>query len=195
MTATTTAPTRPACIATGCPELGVWVACLASHNAGRLHGAWIDLEDIHDADDIQEGIDWILTTSPSPGAEEWAIHDSCGLPGHLRRTEWPDLDQLAALADAIADLTGDDEREAYRLACDDAGTLLEADDFRDTYAGTFSSGEDYAMELAEETGALPQQLPWPLNSIDWASAWRELTFDGYRDERCSSGGVHIFRPA
>jgi antirestriction protein len=189
----TNTTTRPGCIATGCPDVGIYVACLASYNAGCLHGAWIDLEGDTDEDDIREAIAWILATSPEAGAEEWAVHDSCGLPSYLSRTEWPDLAELVAWADGLSNYVDEDDREAYRLACEDQGETLDEDAFRETYCGCYSSGPDYAEELAEELGSLPKDLPWPLSCIDWGSAWRDLTFDGYREEACSSGGSHIFR--
>ena len=194
-TTTATRPTAPACIATSCPDVGIYVACLAAYNNGRLHGAWIDLEGDTDEDDLQEGIAWILATSPEPGAEEWAMHDSCGLPSYLSRTESPDLSQLVAWADELSNYPEEDDREAYRLACEDQGQTIDEDGFRETYCGLFKDGEDYAQELAEELGSVPAGLAWPLNCIDWASAWRDLTFDGYREEPCSGGWVHIFRPA
>lgn len=192
MTTTTTETTRPACIAAGLPDVGVYIACLASYNAGRLHGAWVDLEECQEEDDIQEAISWILATSPKPGAEEWAMHDSSGLPGYLSRTEWPGLGELIAWADGISAVIDEDDREAYRLACENQGQTLDEDQFRETYRGCYSSGTDYAYERATETGALPDELPWPLSCIDWTSAWRELAHDGYHAEPCSSGGVHIF---
>ena len=194
MTATiTTTATKPASIAQDLPEVGVYIACLAAYNSGHLHGAWIDLEGDTDEDDIQAGIDWILATSPEPGAEEWAMHDSSGLPSYLSRNEWPALGELVSWADGLSAYVNEDEREAYRLACEDQGQTIDEDAFRGTYCGCYSSGEDYAQELAEECDSLPKELAWPLCCIDWESAWRELTFDGYRDEPCSSGGAHIFR--
>ena len=45
----------------------IYVACLASYNAGRLHGEWFDLEDYSDADELQEAIaEKVLRTSPYP---------------------------------------------------------------------------------------------------------------------------------
>ena len=111
------------------------MACLASYNSGRLYGAWIDLEGATDEDDIREAIAWILAISPAPDAEEWAIHDSAGLPSYLRRTEWPDLEQLVAWADGLSAYIDDDEREAYRLACEALGETLDDDAFRDAYCG------------------------------------------------------------
>ena len=189
---TTTTMTKPACIASGLPDVGVYIACLASYNGGILQGAWIDLEECHDTEDIQEGINWVLATSPEPGAEEWAMHDSSGLPSYLSRTEWPALGDLVAWADGLSAMYRD-EREAYRLECENQGQTLDQDDFRETYCGCWSSGEQYAQELAEELGSVPQDAAWPLTCIDWESAWRDLTFDGYRADDCASGGVHIFR--
>ena len=185
--------TKPACIASGLPDVGIYVACLASYNGGILQGAWLDLEQCKDEEDIQEGIDWVIATSPEPGAEEWAMHDSSGLPGYLSRTEWPALGELVAWVDGLSAYADEDNREAYRLECENQGQTIDEDSFRETYCGCHGSGEDYAQELAEELGSIPEGAGWPLTCIDWESAWRELTYDGYREEDCSSGGVHIFR--
>ncbi|QNG26076.1 antirestriction protein ArdA [Synechococcus sp. HK01-R] len=190
MTATTTK--KPACIFPEMPYTGVYIACLASYNAGRLHGAWVDLEQCQDEGDIQAAIDWILATSPEPGAEEWAMHDSSNLPGYLSRNEWPALSDLIEWAHVACSLGSPEEDEAYRLACENQGKTLDKDQFWETYCDCYSSEEDYAYKQAIRTGALPDELPWPLSHIDWAGAWRELASDGYHAEPCSSGGVHIF---
>jgi len=51
----------------------IYVACLAAYNGGTLHGEWIDAD--QSADDIGEAIKQMLSRSPEPCAEEWAIHD------------------------------------------------------------------------------------------------------------------------
>ena len=51
----------------------IYVASLADYNDGRLHGAWIDAA--QDVQALQRCIQNMLDASPSPGAEEWAIHD------------------------------------------------------------------------------------------------------------------------
>jgi len=193
MTMTTTTTTKPACIAAGLPEVGIYVACLAAYNNGKLHGAWIDLAGDIDEEGIQEGIDWVLSLSPDGGAEEWAMHDSCGLPGYLSRTEWPALGELVAWVDGLSAYADEDTREAYQLECENQGRTIEEDSFRDAYCGTYSSGEDYAQETAEDLGCIPKGGGWPLSCIDWEGAWHQLTYDGYREEDCASGGVHIFR--
>jgi antirestriction protein len=183
----------PAGIASYLPNVGAYFACLAAYNNGRLHGAWVDLEEATSAEEIQEAIDYVLATSPEPGAEEWAMHDSAGLPACLSGTEWPGLEELATYAAALGELDTDDEREAFRLHCDDLGQVVEVESFRDAYQGRHDSGEDYAQQLAEDTGAIPEGLGWPCTCIDWEQAWRELTYDGCSSEPAAAGGVHIFR--
>ena len=100
---------------------------------------------------------------------------------------------MIAWVDGLSSYVDEDEREAYQLECENQGQTIDEDSFRETYCGCYSSGEDYAQELAEELGSIPEGAGWPLTCIDWESAWRELTYDGYREEDCASGGVHIFR--
>ena len=196
MTTTTTATTTtaPRCVALNyCPEVGAYFACLASYNNGRLHGAWVDLELCQDREDLVEAITWILHTSPTPMAEEWAMHDHAGLPDFLSRTEWPELAHLVEWAQALDSLSeaGEDAGEAYRLFCENQSTIVEPEDFESAYLGRHDSGADYAADRAAELGLL-DHLVWPFNYIDWEGAWDELDSDGFWQKRSSSGGVHIF---
>lgn len=46
----------------------IYVACLASYNSGRLHGAWIDCED-KEASELWAEINAMLATSPYPNVQ------------------------------------------------------------------------------------------------------------------------------
>ncbi len=74
-----------------------YAACLASYNAGRLYGAWIDLDT--DTETMGEAVQAMLKASPVRGAEEWAVHDYDGVPSSLG--EYPGLDGLAAAAELL----------------------------------------------------------------------------------------------
>ena len=50
--------------------------------------------------------------------------------------------------------------------------------FEDNHEGHHDSGADFAMDLADNTGALPGVGDWPVNCIDWERAWRELRISG-----------------
>ena len=180
---------RPAIIASGLPDLGIYAACLASYNSGTLHGCWIDLSGVTDAAEINEAIQWMLQQSPAAGAEEYAIHDSSGLPSFLRSTEWPDLSDLAQYAETLLEI-GDSDAEPYRLACDNDSEVITEERFRECYCGHYESGEDYAEQFHEDCGT---DLGPLASYIDWESVWRDYSIDGHWQEPAADGGVYIFR--
>jgi antirestriction protein len=106
-----------------------------------------------------------------------------------------DLRDLADELDTLREMQDADDFDALRF---DALQSLEsemqswgADDLRDagdSYEPTMIAERDfveYAQELAEDIGAVPADLTWPMYCIDWERAARELrhdytsvTFDG-----------------
>jgi len=46
-------------------SMRIYVACLSSYNAGKLHGEWIDCEGL-DADDLTTEVEAMLASSPAP---------------------------------------------------------------------------------------------------------------------------------
>ena len=85
-------------------EIGIYVACLAAYNNGKLHGVWIDATD--DSDDIQEKVNETLESSPEEGAEEWAIHDYESY-GSYRLSEYEGIESAHEIACFIEELGGD----------------------------------------------------------------------------------------
>ena len=53
----------------------------------------------------------------------------------------------------------------------------EPDACADAYVGAYDTPEDFARETADDTGALPAYVAWPLTCIDWEYAARELMMD------------------
>jgi antirestriction protein len=169
----------------------VYVACLASYNAGRLHGAWIDAN--QDADDIRDQVSAMLAASPEPGAEEWAIHDHEGL-GDIGEHE--SLDRIAELGQAIAG-AGDDA--AAQLAWLDNQSGRDPADFADVYRGHYDSLTDYVEELWAEQGfaELADKMAggswWnPVRYIDWERMARDLELSGDVETIDSASGVYVF---
>ena len=74
--------------------------------------------------------------------------------------EWDSTDELAAL-EALAK-----EAEGYANDWQDGVALIR-----------YSYFKNYAMELAEDTGALKSCAEWPHTCIDWDQAARELQMD------------------
>ena len=183
-------------VTAGLPNVGAYFACLSSYNSGTLYGCWVDLSPLGatTAEEINDCIAAMLANSPEPGAEEWAMHDSCGLPSCLSGNEWPDLATLAEFAENLSELHADEEIP-YVMVCNDHGEVVSLDTFRDAFCGVYDSPEAYAEELAEELGIDSSKCEWPLCHIDWRSAWRDLDCDGYSAEFSSeAGGYVITRP-
>src|SRR5687768_7754754 len=81
----------------------IYVACLAAYNAGTLHGEWLDAD--QSAEELHEAIRGMLSKSPKPGAEEWAIHDYHNF-GDIKLSEHESLENVAALAELITEHDG-----------------------------------------------------------------------------------------
>ena len=76
----------------------IYVACLASYNAGILHGRWIDCD--QGVDHIEEEVAAMLKESTQQFAEEWAIHDHQFL-GNI--DEYTSFDTCAAIGEALTE--------------------------------------------------------------------------------------------
>ena len=133
-------------------EPRIYVACLAAYNAGRLHGAWIDVHG--DADAVREAIADMLAVSPEPGAEDYAIHDHEGFGG-LEISEYAGIDEVVAVAAFLRErgLLG------ARLAAHFGGDLDQASRaLDDQHHGRFESLADFYQQLTEDSVDIPQTL-------------------------------------
>jgi antirestriction protein len=125
-------------------EPKIYVACLAAYNNGHLHGAWIDAN--QDTDGLFEEIKKILSASPIPNAEEWAIHDYEDF-GDLIINENQSIETVSCLAQFVVE---HGELGAAVLAhvggdIDDAIKVLD-----ECYHGEFNNEEDFAYYWVHE---------------------------------------------
>jgi antirestriction protein len=167
----------------------IYVASLSDYNTGRLHGRWIDAT--QDAEDIAAEVHAMLASSPEHGAEEWAIHDFENFAG-IHLGEWESFETVATVAQLLeehgAAFAAWYSNESRDIA-DDLGSMFEEE-----YAGEWSSVADYAEELAEDMGGVPDDLSWPLSCIDWERAGRELELGGdIWTVQTADFGVYVFR--
>ncbi|HOP18449.1 MAG TPA: antirestriction protein ArdA [Amphiplicatus sp.] len=146
----------------------IYAACLASYNAGILHGRWIE---VTDPDEMVEAVAAMLAASPETGAEEWAIHDYEGFDG-AELSEYAGLEKTCALA-AFIDEHGP---LAGKLVAHFCGDLDEARAAMEDYAGEYKSLEDFAYEFTEQTGVkIPESLA---NYIDYETMGRDFELGG-----------------
>lgn len=165
----------------------IYAACLASYNAGRLHGAWIDVSS--DAEDMQADIAAMLATSPAPDAEEWAIHDYDGFPD---MGEYPGLDAVAAMAALFEDHDSIDPDDLKAILSDFQGPAEASEALRDNFCGIFDTFREYADDFADEQLACEghKQDSIAARYFDYEAFARDLAFD-MRVIDCPSG-VAVF---
>lgn len=127
-------------------EPRIYVACLASYNAGHLHGRW--LEATQDVEELREEITLMLKESPIPHAEEWAIHDDEGF-SPLQIGEYPDLEQLCEAVSLIVE-----HGPVAAHVIDSLGGLKYLDEARrsltENYIGSYDSVSDWIEECLDE---------------------------------------------
>lgn len=188
-----TNPERPAS-AERAPADGprIYVASLSDYNDGRLHGTWLHAD--VEPDELADGINTMLARSPTPGAEEWAIHDHEGfVPLHLG--EYEDLATVSQLGRGIAEHGAAFAHWAAICGTSDPDELAR---FDDVYLGHWNSVEAYAEELLDDLGIeelLEREVPEHLQAyvtVDVDGFARDLEYSG--DITASDGdhGVYIF---
>lgn len=153
----------------------IYVACLASYNRAILHGQWLEADD--DPEHLREQIQQMLEDSPSPGAEEFAIHDYEGFGG-LRLSEFDSLERIHQSACLIVEY-----RIIAQIALEHCGGVEFVDQaqrmLEDGYQGAYDSKEDWAFEFLEENG-LWAQVPEHLQSyLDLERYAHDLELSGY----------------
>ncbi len=174
------------------PQPRIYVASLADYNEGRLHGAWIDAAQT--SSEIMGAVSEMLRASPSPSAEEWAIHDYEGF-GPLTIHEYEDFETVARVAAGIVEHGEAFAAFAEFVDCD--ADLL--DGFGDAYVGDYESGVELAEELLEGSGIeeLLNQLPEhlrPYVTVDYEAYFEDLASGGEIITMPSrGGGLHVFR--
>jgi antirestriction protein len=166
----------------------IYIACLAAYNAGILHGAWIDAD--QSADDISAAVEEMLSTSPEPGAEEWAIHDYEGF-GSLRLSEWESFERVSGIA---AGITLHGPAFAAWLEYDDSHNPADIDSFCDSYRGEWNSLRDYAEDFADSIGLydLAERPGSPYVTVDIDMLERDLDIEMYTVD--SGQGLYVFDP-
>lgn len=170
-------------------EAKIYVACLASYNAGTLFGKWIEANQT--AEEIQEEIAEMLKNSPEIGAEEWAVHDFDGF-GSINLGEYPNLERVSKIA-ALLEEYGD----AFSLwYCHQDGSYVEIEEmeerFNEQCHGAHDSKEAFADYLLDSTGGLDSVPEWVRNYFDYQAYARDLEFDGSYSFVSANGQVYVY---
>ena len=174
----------------------IYVASLSDYNTGSLHGAWFDADQAVEA--IEDGIAAMLSESPEPGAEEWAIHDYDDFGG-IAISEHEDLRLVSRLASGLAAHGEAFASWARLVSCGPE----ELGRFEDVYLGNWENLAAYAEELLDSLGVsteferlveehlgshLAPYLRW-----DFEALGRDLDYGGdIRVHERDNGSLDIF---
>jgi len=201
-------------------DLRFYAACLASYNAGRLHGAWIDAST--DVDEMQAAINKMLRASPYPNvevacpdcdapdhpecptchgrgkvpsAEEYAIHD---YEGRWDLGEYPGLERIVKFMELV------EKAEDRGIDAEDVQSILDhfGADYIDTagdaienqFHGTYDTLTEYAEQFVEECydlKAVPDIIKF---HIDYEGIARDMELGGdvFTIDKHQGGGGLVF---
>ncbi len=98
---------------------------------------------------------------------ELEITDFGGIPEDYRTPH-----KLFAFAQAFAECSHDIDVVEAAMDCE-----VNPGDIDDVYEGQFKDDEDFAYNMAEQTGAINKDAAWPYDCIDWERAARDLMMD------------------
>ena len=167
----------------------IYASSLSDYNAGILHGAWFNLADYNDSEELYDAIKkQVLENSPTakaeglPAAEEFAIHDyDDAHPEGLG--EYESLAYLMDIQDCLNKCIdrGIDEEAfcAWWTEISGVHSSADFDSFEDVYCGKYDSKEDFAYDLIEQSGILDDVPETLFNYFDYEAYARDLFLDGY----------------
>lgn len=174
----------------------IWVASLADHHHGIVHGAWLDAA--QNETELQAGITAMLAASPLAAqtrepVEEWAIHDYLGF-GALQIFEHEDLSWISRVAKGI---------QQHGLAFAAYAGVMEDEEllngFDGAYLGHYDDLHAYVEQLINDLGydrILDENLPAsirPYVKIDITATANDLLGRDLHAIPAPDGGVWIFR--
>lgn len=162
----------------------IYVACLAAYNNGYLHGAWIDAT--LDVPALQMEIQNMLSNSPVPHSDEYAIHSYMGFGGaYISESE--SLESVSSIAhfvmkygevgSALIEQFGSDDSLKY------VTHLME-----DCYMGEYDSEKAFAESYVDETMDIPHHIGFYID-YDWLA--RDLFIGDFTSVRVDFK-THVF---
>lgn len=166
-------------------EPAVWIGCLACYNNGTLAGAWfqattadeITPEKLHGRQTPHEEL-WVMDHEHLPIEGECSPHEAAKLARHLDQVDEHLLPAFLAWIGS----------GSYVL---DGENLPDHREFTDRYCGQWDSFEQYAQNLADETGMLRDVPEHIARYFNWSSWTADLAHD-YTVLDASDGGIYIF---
>ena len=157
---------------------------LGAYNNSQLIPHTFNLDLIDTQQDWLETVgEWLhaLTEQTGQLCEESIVCDYEGIPtGYIG--EYDISPEYWAYKQAVE--TSYLDAEVFEAA---AELDIEPDMTEELYQGEYDNDEDFAYQLADDLGLVPEGNDWPSSYIDWSAAARDLMMD------YGESGGHYFR--
>ena len=163
----------------------IYVACLAAYNNGIMHGSWI--EPTSDLDELSAEVAKILESSPTKGAEEYAIHD---YDGFRNLGEYPSLQAVCDFVSMVE--SSDFDADVVSAVVDEfSSDISTAQRVLNDNHGIHDNFQDYADDLADEMMSCHNcgDGEWIKEYFDYGKHADALSYDCIRID--VKGGVLI----
>lgn len=164
----------------------IYVADLAAYVGGMLVGAW--MESARPDEEVWADINKMLADSPTPGAEEIAVHDYEGYYA-LKLGEYTPIETYTALGRAILEHGEPLASFVHYEGTDDLDEVVER--FEDAYIGNFDSEEQLGDHLLEEMGAEAQLEEFRDQMVEGMRHYLTLDRDAFVHDLDVGGEVYI----
>ncbi|MBB6370760.1 antirestriction protein ArdA [Chryseobacterium shigense] len=160
-------------------DFQIYVGTYGKYNSGSIYGSWLKLSDYSDYDELLQAMQELHQDEEEPEfmfqdyeCSEFFIKQNLICESYLSR-------EIYEIAEQINNSDYDFEViEAYAECMSyyhkDVDDLL--DSLSNSYYGEYSSDEDFAQEILEQEGSIPENLPSYI-CIDWEATARHLMYD------------------
>lgn len=166
----------------------IYVGTYAKYNNGSLHGAWLELSDYSNYDELFQAMQELHQDEQDP---EFMIQDYECSEFFIKQKLISECHISADIYEIAEQINGSDYDleviEAYAECMNyyhkDVEDLL--DSLSDSYYGEYSSDEDFAQDILEQEGSIPENLSSYI-CIDWEATATQVMY-----EYMSSNGYYF----
>lgn len=160
----------------------LYVGTYKKYNEGSLEGAWLDLDDYSDKDEFLAACFDLHKDEDDPELmfQDFEYDDDCWCENLYCESCVPD-DYWDIKEELEKSYISDEVYNIWLKWNCEKPSVDNVEKCEKQYCGHYSSGEDYAVESAEESGELNRDC-WLTRYINWSDVWRDMTYVGYYED-------------
>jgi len=160
-------------------DFQIYVSTYDKYNEGSIYGEWLSLSDYSSYDELLEAMRELHQDEQDP---EFMFQDYECSQFFIKQKLIGECHLSASIYEIAKQINSSDYDfeviEAYAECMsyyhEDVSDLL--DSLSDSYYGEYNSDEDFAQNILEQDGSIPENLP-PYIYVDWEATARHLMYD------------------